>query len=253
MKRKRPGYREAALASAIALFMAGCSTLGGGNPPTVSGPTSVQTLEYYPYQVKGYQGTYPHRSIIVLLPEDARVLAGSNMAPIDGNPAIGVVTDQSEKVLQRLVSAPLPSIVQSAVGRSAEEAGLQASPLKESAYTPAQQKADYVIASRITRCWVKKHRGADGHFGPAWSTAADFALEITIYKPPFKVAFWQGTSSSTYFDPPVGSFGLGPEDEAGIYDEPGQVLSVALTRAAAGIFQRDDLHNVILDDHINHR
>jgi len=47
-----------------------------------------------------------------------------------------------------------------------------------------------------------------------------------------------------------GSFGLGSEDEAGIYDEPGQVLSVALTRSVRLIFQRQDLRNLMLEDDI---
>jgi hypothetical protein len=96
---------------------------------------------------------------------------------------------------------------------------------------------------------VKKSR-ASGQDGPIWRTVADFVLDISIYKPPFSVPFWTGTSNDTYFDPPVGSFGLGSEDEAGIYDEPGQVLSVALTRSVAAIFQRQDLRNLMLEDDI---
>ena len=46
---------------------------------------------------------------------------------------------------------------------------------------------------------------------------------------------------------------LGPDDEAGIYDEPGQVLSVALTRTVAQIFQRQDLRNLMLEDDIRVR
>ena len=84
---------------------------------------------------------------------------------------------------------------------------------------------------------MKKRRAADGRYGAVWRTAADVVLDVEIYKPPFSVPFWAGTTADTYYDPPVGSFGLGAEDEAGIYDEPGQVLSVAMTRAVAGIFR----------------
>jgi hypothetical protein len=110
-----------------------------------------------------------------------------------------------------------------------------------------------VLASKITRCWVVKRRGAGGDYGPVWATSADFAIDVTIYKPPFSVPFWRGTSQSTYNDPPIGSFGLGPEDEAGIYDQPGEVLSVALTRAVAGIFQRPDLRTLVMQDQIRPR
>jgi hypothetical protein len=82
---------------------------------------------------------------------------------------------------------------------------------------------------------------------------AEFRIEVAIYKPPFSVPFWSGTTSDTYYDPPVGSFGLGPEDEAGIYDEPGQVLSVAMTRTIAQIFERQDLRNLMLEDDIKAR
>jgi len=123
-----------------------------------------------------------------------------------------------------------------------------------SKYQPEKKGADdYVLVSKITRGWASKHHGADGQFGPIWTTEARFRLDVTVYKPPFTVPFWQGASSSIYTDPPVGSFGLGPEDEAGIYDEPGQVLSVALTRAVAGIFDRPELRTLVQGDEIRPR
>ena len=238
----------------VAIAGAGCSAVGLGGSGEPSAPTSVETVEYYPYQVKGYQNSYPHRTIVILLPTDARDLNGPNAAPKDGQPAIGIVTDQSETVIQRLYSQPLPPIVQGAIARSAEEAGFHSSAENQSAYlTDAKRNADYVLAAQITKCWVKKHRGLDGRFGPTWATVADFTVMVTVYKPPFKVPFWQGSSAQSYFDPPIGSFGLGPDDEAGIYDEPGQVLSVAMTRAVAGIFERDDFRTLVQGDHMTVR
>jgi hypothetical protein len=211
----------------------------------------VETVEYYPFQVKGYQNSYPHRSAIVLLPIDSRDLNGPNAASQDGQPAIGIVTDQSENVIQRLYSQPLSPIVQGAITRSAEEAGFHSSEENQSIYiADAKRSADYVLATQITKCWVKKHRGPNGLFGPTWATVAEVSLQVTVYKPPFKVPFWQGSNNQSYFDPPIGSFGLGPDDEAGIYDDPGQVLSVAMTRAVAGIFQRDDLRTLVQGDHM---
>jgi hypothetical protein len=238
----------------LALAIAGCSAVGLGSqaPPTTT--TSVETVEYYPYQVKGYQNSYPHRTIVVLLPTDSRDLHGPNAATKDGQPAIGLVSDQSENIIQRLYSQPLPPIVQGALARSAEEAGFHSSIENQSTYVgDTIRNADYVMTAQITKCWVKKHRGPDGRFGPTWSTVAEFNLQVTLYKPPFKVPFWQGANNQAYFDPPIGSFGLGPDDEAGIYDEPGQVLSVAMTRAVAGIFERDDLRALVLGDHMTVR
>ena len=253
MLRPRARSRRGAYAL-LALTIAGCSAVGLGGSSQPSATTSIQTVEYYPFQVKGYQNTYPHRTIVVLLPTDSRDLNGPSTAALEGQPAIGIVTDQSENIIQRLYSQPLPPVVQGAIARSAEEAGFHASAENQSIYTgDTKRNADYVLATEITKCWVKKHRGPNGLFGPTWATVAEVSVQITLYKPPFKVPFWQGSNNQSYFDPPIGSFGLGPEDEAGIYDEPGQVLSVAMTRAVAGIFQRDDLRTLVQGDHMTVR
>jgi hypothetical protein len=239
------------IAASLAL-VAGCATLGGGPP---AAPTSVQTLEYYPFQVKGYQNSYPHRSILVLVPTDERKKADDTeggSTPLDGNPQIGVSIGKDGMLAQRLYSAPLGPIVQGAIARAAEEAGMTATKSSDTTYQAGHKlPQEYVALGRIRECWVKKMRRADGRYGPVWRTTADFVLDVEIYKPPFSVPFWAGTVADTYYDPPVGSFGLGAEDEAGIYDEPGQVLSVALTRAVAAIFRRTDLRDLMLEDDIH--
>jgi len=232
-------------------MLAGCSTVNEGGGTAAAPTTSVQKIEYYPYQVKGYQNSYPRKSIVILTPADTRDITVINGAPLNGNPAIGIVVDESGNVTERLYSSPLGPILQQAIGRSADEAGLFASSSSDVTYKPGVRNAnEYVLESKIRRCWVKKARSAGGGNGPVWRTMAEVAIDVTIYKPPFSVPFWTGTSNDTYFDPPVGSFGLGSEDEAGIYDEPGQVLSVALTRSVAAIFQRPALRNLMLEDDI---
>ncbi len=241
------------LAVAMLFTMAACATSTG--EPTV--PTSIQTLQYYPYQVKGYQSSFPRRTVLILIPTDERDFAGadaSTHAPLDGRPAIGAVIGQDNEVVQRLYADPLGPTVQKAIAGAAQEAGMTAEAADYSDYTPDKAKNDdYVIAAVIKRCWVNKRRGPDGRYGPVWSTAADFAVDVIVFKPPFKIPFWQGALQSTYNDPPIGSFGLGPEDEAGIYDEPGEVLSVALTRAVAGIFERQDFRTLVQQDQIRPR
>jgi len=223
-----------------------------GDPEKSLPPTSEQTLEYYPFQVKGYQGTFPKRKLLVLQTVDAREANNLNPTPLDSKPPVGVVTGLSENVIQKIYAAPLGPTLQSALARSAEEAGFIASAEAVSAYDPdSGRRADYVITSRIVRCWVKKHRGPNGRGGnPTWSTAGDFSIKVAVYKPPFKAPFWEATSSDTYYDPPIGAYGLGPEDEAGVYDQPGQVLSVALTRAVAGVFERQDFRELVSEDHV---
>jgi hypothetical protein len=213
----------------------------------------VQNVEYYPYQVKGYQNSYAKRRILILMPVDAHraVATGSGIAAqlYQGNVAIGVTEDPSGRPMQELYSAPIAPIVQDAIVKSAAEAGLIASTSPSSSYDRAKNlKEDYVLESRIVRCWVDKRPGPGGEAGPAWFSAAEFALEVTIYKPPFTVPFWQGKSDSSYDDPPMDSNAISPEDETAIYDQPVQVLSVAMTRAVAGIFNRTELYALVNDD-----
>jgi hypothetical protein len=161
---------------------------------------------------------------------------------------IGLVADQSDSSVESLFASPLGPILQKAISESADEAGMVPLPHESVSYAPEQKiDTDYVLESRVTRAWVKKQRGPDGRFGPTWQTIADFALEVKIYKPPFRVPFWQGVTEESYSDPPKSKL-LTPQDQTGIYDEPGQVLSIALTRAVASIFNRDDLRTLIAQD-----
>lgn len=215
-------------------------------------PVSIETVEYYPFQVKGYENTYPARRIVVIPPVDKRDFAdvgGVSREPEDGHPAVGVILDQSGKIDQRLYGPPLEELFQSALASAAREAGMVSSTtalgLKPTLDKPG---ADYVMATEIKRCWVNKHRGPDDPTGATWSAAADVSLAVAIYKPPFSVPFWQGDSVATFDDPPPPTNGGGPEDDTEIYDQPGQVLSVALTRAVAGIFKRDDLRTLLVQD-----
>jgi hypothetical protein len=241
------------LMAAVLVLLAGCATLGLGSPPPPA-PTSIQTLEYYSFQVKGYQDSYPKRDILVLMPVDARDFADAatpDHEPLNGNPAIGYESGKDGSIVTRFYAEPLAPVVQKALAASAEEAGMTAKTSTDSVYAPGKKMAeDYVLASKITRCWVKKRRAPDGQYGPVYMTAADFAVDVRIFKPPFSALFWEGSSQQPYNDPPVGSFGLGPEDEAGIYDEPGQVLSVALTRAVAGVWEKNELHSLVLEDQV---
>jgi len=246
------GEFGAALACGILLLLAGCATTS--QPSTAAATVSIQTLQYYPFQVKGYQKTYPNKRIIVLTAIDARTFrdaSGTNHQPYDGHPAIGVVLDRHNQVAQQLYGPDLAALLSDAIAQSAQEAGMTSStsplPLKDALKA---RSADYVMVADITGLWVVKQRGADTEGGPAWFSAADVALDVTIYKPPFSVPFWQGVSAFEYDDPPKPAAGARPEDETEIYDQPGEVLSVALTRAVAGIFRHDDLRTLVLQDTI---
>ena len=243
----------ATLAAMAVVIMAACATTVQqeiANEP----PTSVEALAYFPFQVKGYQNSYPRRRMLVLMPTDARDFkdaAGQSHEPANGNPATGVMLGPDGSVVQRVYSSPLGAIVQDAIVRAADEAGMVATSSNEALEVALKEtNEDYILAGKITRCWVNKHTGADTSqpsAGPGWFTTAEVAVDITIYKPPFDVAFWQGESAATYNDPPADN-GSGMGDDVSIYDRPSQVLSVALTRAVAGIFKREALHALIVQD-----
>jgi hypothetical protein len=220
----------------------GCATNQEQNPPA----TSVQSVQYYPFLVKGYENMYPKRRAVVLPATDQRDFAdtgGADHSPNGGRPAIGAVVDQQGKVIERLFGPPLETLVQDAVVHAANEAGMAASPTA----VPLHQEltgraADYVITESIQRFWVTKGRGPDEPDGPSWHAVAEVILNAVVYKPPFAVA------SAVYTDPPAPANGMNLGDEAEIYDQPGEVLSVALTRAVAQIFKRDDLHTLVEQD-----
>jgi len=234
--------------------LAGCST---GQRQLYLKPVSIANVEYYPFQVKGYQNSYPARIVVVVRPTDARDfkdVAGVSHEPQDGHPAVGVVLDESGKIDQRLYGPPLPELFQNAIAGAAREAGMLSTDSALDLHsTLAARGGDYVIDAQITRCWVNKHRGLDNAAGPTWSAVADVALAVAIYKPPFSVPFWQGDSTATYDDPPPPASGANALDDTEIYDQPGQVLSVAITRAVAGIFKRDDLRTLIAQDSLPRR
>lgn len=215
-------------------------------------PVSIQTVEYYPFQVKGYENTYPKRRILIVPPADARDfkdVAGISHDPYQDHPSIGVVLDQTGKIDQHIYATDLTTLFRDAIAKAANEAGMMSSTSSQT--LPDALKArgnDYVLAAKLSRCWVVKHRGPDNPAGATWFTSAEVAIQVAIYKPPFAIPFWQDESSANYNDPPTPAAGLPPEDQTEIYDDPGQVLSVALTRAVAGIFKRDSLHELIVED-----
>jgi hypothetical protein len=238
------------VALCAALLIAGCSALGSGQVQFE--PVSIQTVEYYPFQVKGYQNTYPKRRIAVIPALDARDFKEAGAAgheSSEGHSAIGVIVGQRGEIEQRLYGPSLEPLIRDAIAQAAGEAGMVSSTSSQTLpQALAARTANYVLAAKITRCWLNKHRGPDNASGATWFASADVTLEVAVYKPPFSVPFWHNESVATYDDPPALAPGASADEATEIYDEPGQVLSVALTRAAAGIFKREDLHSLILED-----
>lgn len=239
--------RPALLMLAAALmYLAGCSTV---LPPELAQPVSHQSLTYYPGLVKGFEHSYPPRTMVVMRVTDRCLADAPSAAAAPGEHQVGVTTDAQGNVLQRLYLGPMAGVVQNALVAAANEAGLRGRAGDQASYDGRSVGADYVLQSAVTQCSLKKTRISSGDLGPSWQTVANFSLAVTIYKPPFRVPFWQGTSSQTYTDPPDTASGL-DEDAAEIYDQPGQVLSVAFTRGVEEIFAREDLHELISEDRV---
>lgn len=238
----RLGWCLAALATVG--LMTGCSTVN--TSPLES--ASDQNLVFYPGLVKGFEHTYPQRRILVLAVTDACASHNDTPAPDGGvGQQIGVTQDARGERIQRLYTTGLADVVQKAIEQAAQEAGMIASASTDSQYAAQPVNADYVLQSRVVKCWVRKQRVVDNDKNASWQTMAEFALEATIYKPPFRVPFWQGVSSEIYSDPPDNP-GMISEDQASIYDQPGEVLSVAFTRSVEGLFKRSELHSLIAED-----
>lgn len=226
--------------------LAGCSTVSSTSNMEAA---SSQNLVFYPGLVKGFEHNYPPRHVLVLAVTDA-CANNSEVSAADNSglgQQIGVTLDARGENIQRLYTADLAATVQKAIEQAVQEAGMTASGSSDTQYTAQSVDADYVLQSRIVKCWVRKQRVIDSDKNGSWQTVAEFALEATIYKPPFHVPFWQGTASETYSDPPDNP-GLMPEDTASIYDEPGEVLSVAFTRSVEGLFKRADLRSLVNQD-----
>ena len=128
-----------------------------------------------------------------------------------------------------MYSTPLGPIVQGAIGRSADEAGMTASSSSETDYKPSiKNTTEYVLASKIRRCWAKKAPGPSSQYGPGLADdggfrAGRFDLQAAVQRAVLDREHQRYLRRSA-----GGVVRLGSEDEAGIYDEPGEVLSVAL-------------------------
>jgi len=229
--------------------MAGCSTVSSTSNMEAA---SNQNLVFYAGLVKGFEHTYPPRHILVLAVTDACGTSGTATGDSSAQAQeIGVTLDSRGERIQRLFTADLASVVQKAIEQAAQEAGMIPSASTETQYTARPTNADYVLQSRVVKCWVKKQRVVDSDKNGSWQTVAQFELDASIFKPPFQVPFWQGASAETYSDPPDNP-GMMPEDQASIYDEPGEVLSVAFTRSVEGLFKRGELHSLIAQDRALH-
>lgn len=249
----KPFFARMAMVITIPWALAGCAAIAAPEPhmPAVS----VEHLEYYSGEVKGYQKTYPESHILVLPPIDRRQLpvlkdlGGPGLGVPGEGTEVGIVSDHNGVIIQRIYAPPIESVVQSALAKSAKEAGLVPT-LSNQALESALHRTDedYVLASQITNYWALKRPIYDPIGDQTiWVTAAVFALDVQIYKPPFHVAFWEGRRAISYSDPPL-TYGLDPVDSVAMYDRPGQVLSVAVTRAVAGLFADSDLHELIAED-----
>ncbi len=237
------------------LTLTGCASTKTSPSLANLPPSSVVTVQYYPRFLKGYEDSYPLRPIMVLRPVDDREFPqrwSKDHQPSNGYPAVGVIMDAKQQVIERLYAQPFVDLVQKALAQAAAEAGMTTVMSNQTSYGSALTSSPpaYVLASRITRCWVERKLDvSDGGLG-VWRSWAEFDLEATLYKVPFRVPFWQAKSISVFYDPPPNTFDPGLASETALYESPNEVLSVALTKAVAGIFNHYDLRSLVTQDRV---
>src|SRR5260370_36884431 len=115
---RRPSAWLAALCAFA--FLCGCAT----QRREYMEPVSIQTVEYYPFQVKGYENTYPKRRILIVPPADGRDfkdVAGVSHNPYEDHPSIGVVLDQTGSIDQHVYGTDLTTLSRDAIANAAND------------------------------------------------------------------------------------------------------------------------------------
>jgi hypothetical protein len=265
------------------ILCAGCGvgTLFSPRPPRII-PVEVN---YFPYFVKGQRPSLPPAQVLVLRPVDERepypMRKGALLPPSQDHIALlgiwglsseeGVVKVNSTQLgAQRRMEAGitnepdrargiyalpgLPNIVQDALVMHLREVGLPAQEVHfSSPKDPAasNEQAHYAVGCAIKEfslVSLERHTEVlvdhplNAHFiyipirGP---TRADVSLALTLYRWPSGEVLWEGTVSDSVDDPPLGEHDF-------LYGSPGEVMSIALTRAVGSLLIAQELQQVLL-------
>lgn len=242
-------------------------------------------VTYLPNLVKGSRPPFPSNRVLVLLPVDKReaypVKRGGALPASQDNTAIlgiwglnsaeGAVRVNSTQLgAQRRMKAGVPQdpdmprgiftlpglerLVQTALESHFHEAGFSAQ--KVSFTIPGEPNATAESAHYAVGCTIEEfslvsllryhevwiYSALNPHTidvpirGP---TRAKVTLSLTLYRWPSGEILWQGRVADSVDDPPLG------ESEF-LYSSPGEVMSMALSRAVGSVLITQNLQDVLL-------
>jgi hypothetical protein len=263
-----------------------CAGCGLGSLTSARPPRLMQVaVGYLPYLVKGSRPQFPPARVLVLLPVDRRnpypVKKGGALPASQDNTAIlgiwgmnskeGVVRVNSLRLgAQRRMKAgvpndpdiargiftltDLPHVVQDALVSHFHEAGFPtqkvsfASPGEPGA---ASEPAHYAVGCaieefslvsllRFNEVWIYTPLHAHSIDVPIRGpTRAEVILTLTLYRWPSGEVLWEGKVADSVDDPPL-------EESEFLYSTPGEVMSMALSRAVGSILVTQSLQDVFL-------
>ncbi len=247
-------------------------------------PILVQ-VDFLPFLVKGNRAQFPPARILVLEPQDNRkpypLKTADPLPPTKGNAAVlgiygqnfqeGPVQVNSLRLgAQRKMRAgipyppdipigifllpDLPHLVQNTLAQHFTEAGFMVvkapgKPAKIAAST--EKRPDYVLESEIKKfslIALERYREVEvnahvsSHMinvrvrGPA---RADVTLGLQLSQWPAGPVLWQGEVSNTVNDPPL-------DDSVFLYGTPGEIMTMAMSRAVGSILVTQSLQDVLL-------
>ncbi|MEW6298207.1 MAG: hypothetical protein AB1671_10760 [Thermodesulfobacteriota bacterium] len=247
-------------------------------------------VTYLPYLVKGKRPAFPPTTVLVLRPVDKRapypMKKGDVLPASQDNIAIlgiwglnsreGVIRvnssqlgaqrrmkagiSQEPDIARAIFTLPgLPNLVQNAIVTHFREAGIPAQTVDFS--SPHHPAAGAVQAHYAVGCTIEEfslvslERHAEvvvenplnPHLiyvpirGP---TRAEVSLALTLYRWPSGEVVWEGVVSEAVDDPPLGEHDF-------LYASPGEVMSMALSRAVGSLLIGERLQQVLLTPRVS--
>lgn len=244
-------------------------------------PILVQ-VNFLPFLVKDRHPRFPPARIVVLEPHDNRkpypLKTGDPLPPTIGNAAVLGIYGQSfqegpvqvnssrlgaQRKMRPGIPYPpdvplgifllpdLPRLVQNTLAEHFTQAGFAVvkSPSKRAEVATTAEAPDYVLASEIktfsllaleryreveVNAHVSSHTISVPVRGPA---RAEVSLALQLSEWPAGPVVWQGEVSDTVHDPPL-------EDSVFLYGTPGDIMTMAMSRAVGSILVTQSLQDV---------
>ena len=242
-------------------------------------------VDFLPFLVKGNRPQFPPDRILVLEPQDARkpypLKTAAPLPPTQGNAAVLGIYGQNfqegpvqvnslrlgaQRKMQAGIPYPpdvplgifllpdLPRLVQNTLAQHFTEAGfrVERAPGQPAEIAAANERQpDYVLQSEIKKfslIALERYREVEvnAHVSSHTITIpvrgpvqADVTLGLQLSRWPEGRVVWQGEVSNTVNDPPL-------DDSVFLYGTPGEMMTMAMSRAVGSILVTHSLQDVLL-------